>query len=108
MECGFDLLCVLCVSAVNVLPHRKRRSAAWWREARDGYLFALPWLLGFFLFTLGPTLASILMSFTRWDGITPISRIQWVGAENYAQLVSDEHFHKALWNTAWYVMWAVP
>jgi multiple sugar transport system permease protein len=93
---------------VNPVPVRKRRSARWWREARDGYLFALPWLLGFFLFTLGPTLVSILMSFTHWDGITSLARVQWVGLENYQQLRWDEHFHKALSNTAWYVLFAVP
>jgi len=90
-------------------PARKRRSAQWWRDARDGYLFALPWLLGFFIFTLGPTLVSILMSFTQWDGITPLSRLEWVGGENYRQLLTeDPRFGKALANTAWYVFWAVP
>lgn len=88
---------------------KKRRTAQWWREARDGYLFALPWLAGFFIFTLGPMLVSIYMSFTRWDGITPLSQIQWVGIENYQRLFTDDpRFVKALANTAWYVMWAVP
>lgn len=94
--------------ALNVRP-RKPRSAQWWRDARDGYLFAAPWLLGFLVFTLGPTIVSILMSFTAWDGITPLSRIQWVGAANYHQLLADDpRFTKALTNTAWYVVWAVP
>ena len=74
-----------------------RRSARWWRDARDGYLFALPWLLGFCIFTLGPTLVSIMMSFTRWDGITPLTQLQWVGVENYRELVTnDARFVKAL------------
>jgi multiple sugar transport system permease protein len=79
------------------------------REAREGYLFAAPWLLGFFLFVLGPMLVSIAMSFTRWDGITPIRRIEWVGWENYRQLLADDpRFLKALTNTVWYVLGAVP
>lgn len=88
---------------------RRGRSKQWWRDARDGYLFALPWLLGFVIFTLGPTIASILMSFTTWDGITPLSRAQWVGLHNYeALLTADPRFTHALHNTAWYVLWAVP
>ncbi len=88
---------------------KKRRTARWWRETREGYLFALPWLAGFFLFTLGPMLVSIAMSFSRWDGITPVSQMQWVGTENYQRLFTDDpRFLKALSNTAWYVMWAVP
>jgi multiple sugar transport system permease protein len=79
------------------------------REAREGYLFAAPWLLGFFLFVLGPMVVSIAMSFSRWDGITPIDRIRWVGWENYRQLLGDDpRFIKALANTAWYVAFAVP
>jgi len=93
---------------VQRLP-AKTRSSKWWRDARDGYLFAAPWLLGFFIFTLAPALASILMSFAAWDGITPLSRATWVGTQNYQQLLfEDERFRKALANTAWYVAWAVP
>jgi multiple sugar transport system permease protein len=92
-----------------IISSKKHRSAQWWRDARDGYLFAAPWLLGFFLFTLGPTIVSILMSFTQWDGITPLSQIRWVGTDNYRQLLTDDpKFAKALANTAWYVSWAVP
>ena len=95
--------------SVVQLTSKHRRSVQWWRDARDGYLFAAPWLIGFFVFTLGPTIVSILMSFTQWDGITPISQIRWVGTENYQQLLTeDPRFAKALANTAWYVVWAVP
>jgi len=86
-----------------------RLSARRLREAREGYLFAAPWLLGFFLFVLGPMLVSIAMSFSRWDGITSIDRMEWVGWENYHQLLTDDpRFIKALSNTAWYVAGAVP
>jgi multiple sugar transport system permease protein len=60
------------------------------------------------VFTLVPTLVSIAMSFTQWDGITPLSQLHWVGADNYRQLADDPLFHKALQNTTWYVLWAVP
>jgi multiple sugar transport system permease protein len=92
-----------------VVPAKKRRSASRRRDALDGYLFAAPWLLGFFVFTLGPMVVSILMSFTEWNGITPLSQIRWVGARNYQQLLTDDpRFFVALTNTAWYVAWAVP
>lgn len=88
---------------------KPKRSAQWWRDARDGYLFAAPWLIGFFLFTLGPMLVSILMSFTRWDGITAVSRIEWVGIANYQELLAkDDRFRTAILNTAAYVLFAVP
>lgn len=34
-----------------------------------------------------PTLASMLLSFTRWDGIGGIDTIEWVGTQNYKQIV---------------------
>jgi multiple sugar transport system permease protein len=72
-------------------------------------LFAAPWLAGFFLFVAGPMVASFLLSFTRWNGITPVSKLRWVGWENYAQLVrEDASFAKALQNTAFYAFFSVP
>lgn len=85
------------------------RSARWRRDAWEGYLFVSPWLVGFLVFTAGPMVVSLVMSFSAWDGITPISRIRWVGTENYGTLLSgDPRFGKALANTILYVLGAVP
>jgi multiple sugar transport system permease protein len=79
------------------------------REAAEGMLFASPWLVGFFLFTVGPMAASFLLSFTHWNGITPFRDLRWVGGENYRQLVSqDASFRKALQNTVFYALFSVP
>ncbi len=44
------------------------------------------------IFVLGlvwiPALISVLLSFTKWNGIGPISDIQWVGLQNYNDLVT--------------------
>ncbi len=47
------------------------------------YVFVLPWILGFVLFTGGPILATIALSFTRWD---LIGLPAWIGLGNYARL----------------------
>jgi multiple sugar transport system permease protein len=79
------------------------------REAWEGVLFASPWLMGFFLLVAGPMIASFLLSFTRWNGITPVGELRWVGAENYSQLIhQDASFVKALQNTAFYALFSVP
>lgn len=79
------------------------------REAWEGILFASPWLVGFLVFTAGPMIASFLLSFTRWNGITPINDLRWVGAENYARLIQqDNSFRHALHNTFFYAVIAVP
>src|SRR5512147_1434659 len=76
------------------------------REDLNGYLYISPWLIGFFVFTFGPFLASLYLSFTSWDIVGPI---QWTGTKNYEQMFAkDESFRKALFNTAYYVVFHVP
>jgi multiple sugar transport system permease protein len=76
-----------------------------WREAVDGWLFILPWLLGFLFFTAGPMLASAIMSFLEWEILTPPS---WVGLVNFGQMLADPLFGLALYNTAYYTLLGVP
>lgn len=90
-------------------PRQRQFLSGRTREALEGILFASPWLFGFFFLTLGPTVASLLLSGTRWDGITPFSRIEWVGTANFRQLLQDDPlFWTSLYNTVYYVAFSVP
>lgn len=75
------------------------------REARAGYLFILPWIIGFLVFTAGPMVASLWLSFTDYS---LVGETKQVGTENYAQLVSDPRVGKALSNTFVYAALFVP
>ncbi|MGE6741344.1 carbohydrate ABC transporter permease [Allorhizobium pseudoryzae] len=71
-----------------------------------GYIFLSPWLLGFFLLALGPILASLYLSFTKYD---MVSDPRWVGFDNYVYMFTrDRRFWKALDVTFTYVALAVP
>jgi multiple sugar transport system permease protein len=85
-------------------PLRRRRSLLW-REHIDGYIFIAPWILGFVIFIAGPMIASFLLSFTRWEIVTPA---QWVGLSQYRSLFGDDRFYLSLYNTAYYVFIGVP
>jgi len=79
-------------------------------ENLAGYLFISPWIIGFLLFGLFPFLSSFLLSFCRWDIITPT---QFVGLDNYARILVREGidsrlFRKSLTNTVYYSSLAVP
>ncbi|HOJ34348.1 MAG TPA: sugar ABC transporter permease [Candidatus Hydrogenedentes bacterium] len=75
----------------------------------QGYLFAAPWLLGFFCLTVGPMVFSLFLCFFRWDGITSFrDHAAFVGLENFRRLANDELFFKAFWNTAFYAFLSVP
>jgi multiple sugar transport system permease protein len=76
-----------------------------WREAVNGYLFVLPWVAGFVLFTAGPMIASLVLVFIDWDLLTSP---QWVGSENIERLISDRLVGISLGNTAYYTFASVP
>jgi multiple sugar transport system permease protein len=76
------------------------------RSGWRGYLFIAPWLAGFLLFTLWPFVASLGLSFCRYDAIAPP---RFIGGANYVELVAhDPLFWRALANTAGYAAAAVP
>jgi multiple sugar transport system permease protein len=80
--------------------------AAAWRRDLIGYAFLAPWLIGFLCFSLGPVLASLYLSFTKFDLLRPA---QWIGGENYVRMFSaDPRFWQALKVTFSYMAMEVP
>src|SRR5215211_9411922 len=76
------------------------------REELMGWLFALPWIIGFLLFTVGPMLFSLYTSFTKYN---IIADPRWIGLENYQDLFgNDRLFYKSLSNTFWMVIIKTP
>jgi multiple sugar transport system permease protein len=76
------------------------------RKNLVGYMFMLPWLFGFFVFSVGPIVASLYLSFTKYD---LLSAPVWNGLRNYVVMFTmDPRFVKALKVTAVYVVLSVP
>lgn len=96
--------------AATTMEDKKRE------EAVTGYLFMAPALVIFVIFLIIPIIFAIYVSFTDWNGITPLSQedaYQFVGLENYNQLlfqggIRQQDFFKAVKNTAYYVLGVVP
>jgi multiple sugar transport system permease protein len=83
----------------------QRRSGQTRLEFRWGILMAMPAILGFLIFTIGPMLASFFFSLTDWTiGGSP----SFIGADNYERLVKDELFWKSLSVTTYYTLASVP
>lgn len=76
-------------------------------EGRWAILFIAPCLVGFVLLTLGPMLASLLFSFTRYDVLSPP---RWAGLHNYADIVGADRANttRALANAAYMAAVGVP
>ncbi|MEU4193176.1 sugar ABC transporter permease [Kribbella sp. NPDC026611] len=84
---------------------KPKRSPLARREDRAGWLFVSPWALGFLIFTLGPMIASLVLSFTDYQ---MIQKPHAVGLENYRQLLDDPRVLKSLSNTFIYAAMFVP
>ena len=83
---------------------RLRTEAA--REAAGFYVYTSPWILGFLLFTLGPMVASVVISLLRWDMMRSPS---WIGLGNYSRaLAGDPLFWQSLKVTSIYSVVSVP
>lgn len=74
-------------------------------EGRWVLLFLAPTLIGLAVLSAGPILATLGISLTKWDMLTPP---QLVGLDNYARLLADDRFLRALSNTAFYTVVSVP
>jgi len=76
------------------------------REELAGYLWILPWLIGFLAFTLFPILASLGLGFTSWNGRgTP----HWIGLANFrAIFTSDPLFVQSLKVTGFFALLYLP
>lgn len=91
-----------------IMPQAKTRH--WWNTLRGQetfsfYLFILPWVIGFLIFTAGPIIASLVLSFMHYDMIlTP----EFAGLENFKELFVDPLFYKSMGNTLYIVALAVP
>jgi multiple sugar transport system permease protein len=72
------------------------------RESLWAYAFIAPPFVGFCVFALGPMIASLVLSFTRYD-VLAAPRV--VGFENYRRLFADDFFvGRTLANTAFYLI----
>lgn len=82
------------------------RSPYWRRQALEGYLLASPVILGLLIFTIGPIIYTLYLSFTDYNLVNPP---QWVGLANYEEMFTqDELFRKSLVTTAYYSALAIP
>ncbi|MFC6037880.1 carbohydrate ABC transporter permease [Paenisporosarcina macmurdoensis] len=77
---------------------------------RHPYIFIAPALLILILFSLIPITIAFVISFTDLDlkGLADWSNISFIGLENYTTLLTDTVFHKAIFNTLFYVVIGVP
>jgi multiple sugar transport system permease protein len=91
---------IICAALWTAVRRRwiNRNTAAFW-------LFVSPWIIGFLLFTGGPMVYSLVLSFMRWNLIDPA---KFTGLSNYKQALNDPAVGQAIKVTLVYAVVSVP
>lgn len=91
-------------SWMKVRPAKRTRLQ---QEARVGWLFLSPWIIGFILFKALPILASLVFSFTNFHMLHPLET-KFVGLENYAHFFRDPDAVGSLEGSLRYFLLTIP
>ncbi len=83
-------------------PARPRINPLQLREAVAAYAFLLPISVGFLVFVLGPAVAAVILSFYKYDILTPPV---FAGLANYTKFLRDPRLPQIYLNTVVYVVW---
>jgi multiple sugar transport system permease protein len=75
------------------------------RDTWAAFAFLSPWLFGFVVFTAGPMIASLIISFTDYSVIQATHNVGWA---NYHTLYHDPYVRTALRNTFVFTLLSVP
>lgn len=75
----------------NVSTKKKKRN-----YNNMAYLFILPFVVVFLIFSVYPVLRTLFLSFTNYRGFGEMTP---AGLDNYKRVLTDKFFWRALWNT---------
>jgi len=79
---------------------RKRRTQPWMP-----WLFLIPGLALFAVTFAWPAVIAVQLAFSRYDVVHPVT---FVGLDNFAEMLVDDRFHKALLNSGLFLLMFLP
>lgn len=87
---------------------KKKMSKMAKREMMKGYLFIAPSFVGFIALSLFPLLMVTGLSFSKWDLVSGLKGIEFVGMDNFKRLLVDNTFKMSMKNNVLFAIWSVP
>lgn len=75
------------------------------REAMHAYVFMSPVIIGLLVFTLGPIIVSLFLSFSNYN---LLNDPKWIGVDNYVKMYGERLFWQSLRVSAIYSIVSVP
>ena len=97
-------------TATAAKPGPRTRARRWLsgfgeRATWAAFAFLSPWLFGFVVFTSGPMITSLILSFTDYSIIQTTHNVGWA---NYHAALDDPNVRTSLRNTVVYTLLSVP
>jgi multiple sugar transport system permease protein len=97
-------------TAIQTAPGPRTRARRWFagfgaRDTWAAFAFLSPWLFGFVVFTSGPMIASLILSFTDYSIIQTTHDVGWA---NFHTALNDPYVRTAMRNTFVYTAISVP
>ena len=89
------------------IPQKKKRISLRSYSARVGFLFILPWIIGFVLLKAFPILTALGFSFTNFRMLQP-DQTQFIGLQNYIDFFNDPRAASSLFRSLNYFITTVP
>jgi len=83
---------------------KKLGGGTFFQRNLSGWLIMLPSVFLFFFLVWRPIGMGVVYSFFRLKNYVPV---EFVGLQNYRDVLSDTLFLKTLWNTVQYVIWSI-
>lgn len=92
-------------NASVTLPKAHKKGWRDRREAVNAYVFMSPVIIGLLVFTLGPIIVSLFLSFTNYN---LLNDPKWIGVDNYVKMYGERLFWQSLRVSAIYSIVSVP
>ena len=89
----------------GLVPRKEKISKMNRKEWIAGYLFLLPNLIGFLVFTAVPVVIGFVVSLTNYNGF---NKMDFIGFDNYINMFRDSNFLISLKNNLLYTFSTVP
>lgn len=90
-----------------IIEKDRQRPTRLQQEARIGWLFLSPWVIGFIFLKALPILAAFVLSLTDFKMLTPKETI-FIGLENYVRFFKDTRAGASLFGSLGYFLLTVP
>jgi len=94
-------------SSQAVPTKAKKKSGVAREEAKWGWIFISPWILGFLVFTFFPIMASLFFSLTNYNPIH-IDQMSFIGLTNYLRMFNDALVGQSVLVTLKFALISVP